>query len=288
MTIIQVQTRIHSYHWQAMRKHLFILGLTLSTLTFLSACNLHRNNALTPPAFKYHSDEFKSAGGEKPRDIGYTYSANINDKSLEIWSNIAETLVTQMEEDFHIKKQGIYPAPHARANLFINSYQFALHRELLRRGYTLQDKNADVYHLYYAAKPAKKQESDIFKNVDLTLTLVKDKKILSQTTLNEMLPKFYNNFSTEHDYLLHLRNLEINDTPDKFTEYPAPSQYDLHVERTDSKAKPFYDRDERTANLHGKPERSAPLPINPMPMSKETPYYPPAPNSGPYPPEEYR
>ena len=279
MTIIQVQTRIHSNHWQAMRTHLFIIGITLSTLTLLGGCNLHRNNALTPPAFKYHTDEFKSASGEKAHNIGYTYSPNINDKSLEVWTNIANALVTQMEDDFQINKQGLYPVPHARANLFINSYQYALHHELLRRGYTLQNKDADVYHLYYAAKPAKLQDSDIFKKVDLTLTLVKDKKILSQTTLNEMLPTFYNNVSTESDYLLHLMNLEINDTPDKFVEYPAPAQYDIHIQRTD---------DERTANF-GAPAIQKPLlPINPAPMSKETPYYPPVPGSGPYPPPEYK
>lgn len=260
-----------------MRKFSFLTGLTLVAAAYgLSACSSLQTDAVFPPGYAYNHDEFKSADGEPAHDIGYTYTPNINDKSLEILNHIMVDLTDQMEQDFNLHKQDIHLVPHAQKSLFLNSYEYALERELIRRGYTLHSAAGKMPYLYYESKLADQQDSKLYKNIRFTLTLVIDHKIIKQTSLVETVPAFYQDVSTSRHYLGGLYKLEINDQPEPPAEYPK-------AERT---AAPNAAASMPSALVL---PAQAPAPQNAPNAPEATyPYYPPKPGSGPYPPSDYK
>lgn len=215
-------------------------------------------------------------GPDKARYIGYTYTPEINDKSMEIWGHIATDLVDQMEVDFSLHKQAICTVQHKRSSLFLNSYQYALESELLQRGYTLDCDNKEVPHFYYESALAPHQSNDLYKNVEFTVTLVLNKEILKQTSLTQSIPAFYKNVRTSRRYLREISNLAINKTSERKSEDPK----DLSdFEGVYSFGQPDEDKDK---------DLSYPsLPAKP-PNDQLYPYYPPQPGSGPYPPAGYK
>lgn len=265
-----------------MRISFFIIALTLMA-SALSACNLHRNNAIVPPAYTYHSDEYKSADGQSAKNIGYTYAPVINDKSMEIWSHIAFDLVDRVEQDFNLHKQDIYLVPHQDNTLFINSYAFALQREFLRRGYMLRNTADAIPNIYYEARPAQtpSDNPNLYQNVEFTVTMALNKKILKQASVVDTLPTFYKSVKTSRHYLAALRNLEKNDTPDKYEEYPPPPSYTLGTTKIKQPAATY--------------EVPAPPPAlipkhEPTASAGPSSYYPPGLINGesyPYPPAGY-
>ncbi len=192
-----------------------IITLCLASLIGLSACgtNIMHNNALSPAGYKHHNSEFKSSNGQSAENIGYTYSPNINKKSLTIWDNIAADLIVQMEKHYNITPQAIYLQPHAENNLFINSYDYALRKALLKKGYDITHTPQNIANLYYEAKPAKnKNEQSNLQNVEFILTITYDNKLTDQLHTVETLPKFYNRFETTYSktYLANVKHLEKN------------------------------------------------------------------------------
>lgn len=194
-------------------RRIFSLLFIGSMLPILGGCAILSNNALTPPGYHYHSGEYNSAGGQSAHNIGYTYTPDINDKSLQIWQNIAAELVDQMEDSFSITDKTIYLPPHTAPSVFLNSYDYALRKELIKRGYTLAAQGTpQTPYLYYESRAAR-QPSDnprLYQDIDFTLTWVENMTLVSSLTATHTLPAFYNNVKTSRHYMHDVKTLERN------------------------------------------------------------------------------
>lgn len=166
-----------------------------ASLLALGACSmpLHRNNALVPPMYAHYQKPGKVPDGEDADDIGYAYNPIVNDKSMEIWTNIARDLVVQLDKKFEIKQRQLYLYPYSRPNVFTNSYDAALRQALTEDGFVLPRQNHKVVTVFYEAFPlrSKVKVSDNLQWYEFRLTAVYQGRRLDHVSVRDLLPAFY-------------------------------------------------------------------------------------------------
>ncbi len=112
--------------------------LSLLTLVFVGGC-FHDPSAFPIGSYKAR-EEYKSPDGPAVRDIGYSYSAEENEKVLQIWEDVVASLVDRLEAS-GLQVQPLYVLPKSPENAFFLTFDHVLRQELRARGYEIR---ADV------------------------------------------------------------------------------------------------------------------------------------------------
>lgn len=89
-----------------------------------------------PRGYSSYNEPYKSAPGEKAKDIGYDFSAEKNQSVLQDMRYAAQDLVERLDERLAFDTDEIYLAAPAN-NVFYKSFDHLLRAELVHRGYTL-------------------------------------------------------------------------------------------------------------------------------------------------------
>ncbi len=121
----------------------FVLPLLL-----LTACGA-ASPTWMPAGHTWHNDEYKAQPGPEADNLGYAYSADRNSYINSMWSDMARSLVDDLESQTGMSAQPIYVEKLPDANAFNLSLDEALRTELQARGYTLVNGPEEAVHLKY-------------------------------------------------------------------------------------------------------------------------------------------
>lgn len=116
-----------------MKKIASLLSLFIIA-SLVSACSGKPNPM--PRGYSSYKEQYKSAPGEKAKDIGYEFSAEKNQSVLQDMRYAAQDLAERLDERLAFDADEIYLAPPAN-NVFYKSFDHLLRAELTHRGYTL-------------------------------------------------------------------------------------------------------------------------------------------------------
>jgi hypothetical protein len=142
-------------------------AVLLSSLLLLTACG-YESPTWMPAGYAYHNDYYKAQPGPEADTLGYDYTPARNDYIGTMWRDVADALVTDLENKTGMSAQPVYVERLPSANAFNLSLDNALRDELRERGYTLVTSKQDAVGIQYQAFKAEDEgkRNDVGYNGD--------------------------------------------------------------------------------------------------------------------------
>ncbi len=178
---------------------------------FLIGCSAISSPTFWPSGYAYNNNSYKAQPGPQANNLGYEYSAEKNAEIMAKWESVADELVGELEAQSGIVPNDVFIANRARG-AFNASFDHALRRAFIKRGYSVSDTPDALYGLQYKAraqgedsaslnkasyngdmeKSSMSQQQDTAEEQEfmLMLSLRKDGMLLGQGSGVYMLPRY--------------------------------------------------------------------------------------------------